>query len=286
MILVLLPQRFMESKKSLFVLVPPILSIKNSMASTEPSGLRTLRRIHILFSRSRSTSSSSLRVPEAAISIAGKIRLSARRRSRWTSMFPVPLNSSKITSSMRLPVSTMAVAMIVRLPPSSMFRAAPKNRLGRCSALESKPPERTLPLGERLKHHGLAGPGSRHDQPALALADRGDEFHDAGAVLVRIVLQIDPLLRIERGQVVEQDLVAGDFGVLVIDLLDLEQGEVPFALLGRADLAGHDIAGSQVEASDLGWGDVDVVRSGEVVGVGSPKKSEAVRERTTSTSPH
>src|SRR5206468_11350823 len=67
MILVLLPQRFMESKKSLFVLVPPILSIKNSMASTDPSGLRTLRRIHILFSRSRSTSSSSLRVPEAAI---------------------------------------------------------------------------------------------------------------------------------------------------------------------------------------------------------------------------
>src|SRR5216117_28410 len=109
MMLALLPQRFMESKKSLFVLVPPILSIKNSMASMDPSGLRTLRRIHILFSRSRSTSSSSLRVPEAAISIAGKIRLSARRLSRWTSMFPVPLNSSKITSSMRLPVSTMAV---------------------------------------------------------------------------------------------------------------------------------------------------------------------------------
>ena len=39
-----------------------------------------------------------------------------------------------------------AVAMMVRLPPSSMLRAAPKNRLGRCSALESTPPESTLPL--------------------------------------------------------------------------------------------------------------------------------------------
>ena len=38
-------------------------------------------------------------------------------------MFPVPLNSSKITSSMREPVSTSAVAMIVSEPPSSMFRA-------------------------------------------------------------------------------------------------------------------------------------------------------------------
>src|SRR2546425_8468299 len=81
----ILPQRFMESRNSLFVLVLPILSIKNSMASTLPSGLRTLRRIHILFSRSRSTSSSSLRVPEAAISIAGKIRLSARRSEEHTS---------------------------------------------------------------------------------------------------------------------------------------------------------------------------------------------------------
>ncbi len=45
-------------------------------------------------------------------------------------MFPVPLNSSKITSSIRLPVSTSAVATIVREPPFSMLRAAPKKRFG------------------------------------------------------------------------------------------------------------------------------------------------------------
>jgi hypothetical protein len=46
---------------------------------------------------------------------------------------------------MRDPVSTSAVATIVREPPSSMFRAAPKNRFGRWSALLSTPPESTLP---------------------------------------------------------------------------------------------------------------------------------------------
>ena len=77
--------------------------------------------------------------------MVGKMRLSISRRSRWTSMLPVPLNSSKITSSIRLPVSTMAVAMMVSDPPSSMLRAVAKNRRGRCSAFASSPPESTLP---------------------------------------------------------------------------------------------------------------------------------------------
>src|SRR5215211_4628510 len=73
------------------------------------------------------------------------MRRSARRRSRRSSMLPVPLNSSKITSSMREPVSTSAVARMVSDPPSSMLRAAPKNRFGLCSAAASTPPERILP---------------------------------------------------------------------------------------------------------------------------------------------
>ena len=75
----------------------------------------------------------------------GKIRRSTRDRSKCTSMFPVPLNSSKITSSIRLPVSTKAVAMMVKEPPSSIFRAAPKKRLGLCRAFASTPPERIFP---------------------------------------------------------------------------------------------------------------------------------------------
>jgi hypothetical protein len=98
-------------------------------------------------SSSLGSSNSSLRVPLLLMSMAGNTRLSTSFRSRWISMLPVPLNSSKMTSSMRLPVSIRAVAMIVNEPPSSMLRAAPKNRFGRCNALESTPPESTLPEG-------------------------------------------------------------------------------------------------------------------------------------------
>ena len=104
------------------------------------------RRTHIFDSVVLSTSSSSLRVPDLPMSIAGKTRLSAILRSRTISALPVPLNSSKMTSSIRLPVSINAVEMIVSDPPSSMLRAAPKNRFGRWRALASTPPVRTLPL--------------------------------------------------------------------------------------------------------------------------------------------
>ncbi|MNT52554.1 hypothetical protein D3C72_1895860 [compost metagenome] len=58
---------------------------------------------------------------------------------------PVPLNSSNITSSILLPVSISDVARIVKLPPFSIFLAAPKNFLGLCKALGSKPPDNVFP---------------------------------------------------------------------------------------------------------------------------------------------
>ena len=60
-------------------------------------------------------------------------------------MFPVPLNSSKITSSILEPVSTKAVAKIESEPPFSIFLAEPKKRFGLCNALASTPPESTFP---------------------------------------------------------------------------------------------------------------------------------------------
>jgi hypothetical protein len=35
-------------------------------------------------------------------------------------------------------------------------------------------------MGDVLEEHGLAGARRRHDQRALALADRGDDVDDAG----------------------------------------------------------------------------------------------------------
>src|SRR4029077_8690860 len=82
----------------------------------------------------------------------------------------------------------------------------------------------------------------------------------------------------ERCKVVEENLVAGLFRLLVVDPLDLQQRKVPFPFLGRADLPGYDVTGAQVEAADLARGDVDVVRAGEIVVIRRPQKAETVRE--------
>src|ERR1700688_4141025 len=123
-------QVFMESKNSELFLVFRSLSSRKSIASMVPIGLRIRRSTYIFFRSCGSVISSSLRVPEREMSIAGKVRLSETLRSRISSELPVPLNSSKITSSIRLPVSTRAVARIVSDPPSSMLRALPKNFFG------------------------------------------------------------------------------------------------------------------------------------------------------------
>ena len=103
------------------------------------------------------------------MSIEGNTRRSVSLRSRWISELPVPLNSSKMTSSIREPVSTSAVAIIVSDPPSSMLRAAPKKRFGRCSALLSTPPERTLPVcrNNRVVGSRQSGDGVEQDHDVL-----------------------------------------------------------------------------------------------------------------------
>ena len=74
------------------------------------------------------------------MSIAGKIRASARDRSRTTSLLPVPLNSSKISWSIREPVLIRQVAMIVTEPPFSIVRARPNSRRGISIIPASSPP--------------------------------------------------------------------------------------------------------------------------------------------------
>src|SRR6516164_5340642 len=118
------------SRNSALLLVPFIRSMSTSSACCGSSACSTRRSCQTIFSSSGPSSSSSLRVPEASTSMAGKIRFSASSRRSRSSMLPVPLNSSKITSSAREPVSISAVARIVTEPPCSMLRAAPKNRLG------------------------------------------------------------------------------------------------------------------------------------------------------------
>src|SRR5207249_8698323 len=75
----------------------------------------------------------------------------------------------------------------------------------------------------------------------------------------------DVLVRVERGEVVEEDPLAGLLRVLEVDRLHLDQREVLFVLLRMPHLARDRVSGQQAEAVDLGGGDVDVVRPGKVV---------------------
>src|SRR3546814_8430340 len=57
---------------------------------------------------------------------------------------------------------------------------------------------------------------------------------------------------------------------------DLEESEVALAVLGRADLPLHRVAGAQAEAAYLAGAHIDVVRSGEKVRFRRAQEPEAV----------
>ena len=133
-------------------------------------------------------------------------------------------------------------------------------------------------VGDVLQQHGFTGTGRRNDQPALAETDGGHQVHDAGGIIVRLIFEIDFAFGIKRGEVVEQDFLAGHFRVFIVDGLDLEQGEVALRFLGLPYLSGNRIARSQVEPADLRRRHIDIVRPGQVVVARRSQKPESVRQ--------
>ena len=89
-------------------------------------------------------------------------------------------------------------------------------------------------------------------------------------------LEDEALLRIERREVLEEQLVARLLGRFEVDRFDLDQREVALPFLGRPDLPRDGVAGLQVELADLRRGDVDVVGARQVVVVGRAEEPEAV----------
>ncbi len=135
-------------------------------------------------------------------------------------------------------------------------------------------------LCDVLHQHGLAGLGRRDDQAALALAERRDDVDDAcGDVLGGAVaaLHHEALVGEQRRQVFEVDLLLADFRRLVVDRIDLKQGEITLIVLGRADAAGDGVAGAQGKAADLAGRDVNVVRTGQVGTVRPAQEAVPVR---------
>ena len=116
-----------------------------------------------------------------------------------------------------------------------------------------------------LQDDGLPGPGRRDDETALPLADRSQEVHEARRQIVRVVLDVDDFVRVERGEVVEERFLLGLLGMLAVDHLHLEEGEVPLGFLRRANLPGNGVAGPQIEFLDLRRRNVDVIGARQVV---------------------
>src|SRR5204863_466504 len=131
---------------------------------------------------------------------------------------------------------------------------------------------------ELFEDHVIHPAAGVDDRAALPLADRTEQIHDEGREVLGIVLESEPLHRVERREVVEKDLLARLVRRLEVDRLDLEEREVPLRVLRRTDLAGDGVAGAQVEASYLGGGNVDIVRPRQVVVVGGAEEPEAIRQ--------
>jgi hypothetical protein len=106
-------------------------------------------------------------------------------------------------------------------------------------------------VGDTLQQHRLAGPRRRDDQAALTLAERRQQVHHPARQVGVLGLERELFLRIERRQVLEEDLLLRLLWRLEVDRFDLDQGKVPLAVLRRTDDARDRVAGVQVELADL-----------------------------------
>ncbi len=93
--------------------------------------------------------------------------------------------------------------------------------------------------------------GGETMRPRCPLPSGSQEIHDAHRVVSGIRLELEFLLRIEGSQVVKEHLVPNRFRVFTVDGFDLEEGEISLRILGRPDIAGYGVSGSEAEAPDL-----------------------------------
>ncbi len=134
-------------------------------------------------------------------------------------------------------------------------------------------------LGHVLQQHRLTGARRGDDQRALALALRRDQVDHAGRlVLDRRVLgiEVQPLIGIERREVVEVGAVTHCIGIVVVDLDQLGDREIALAVARGADLAFDRIAGAQAPFADLVRRNIDIVRPGKIVCLRAAQEAEAI----------
>src|ERR1035438_614055 len=133
-------------------------------------------------------------------------------------------------------------------------------------------------IGDGLQHHRFSGSRWSDDQAALAFAYRAEKVQDATGHVFLGRFHLEATLRVERGQVVEENFVAGDFGIFEVYGFDFDQREITLAVFRRANLPRDGVTGTQVKLADLRRGDIDVVRAGEIVVFGGAQETETIGE--------
>ena len=134
-------------------------------------------------------------------------------------------------------------------------------------------------VGHLLHENRLATFGRRDDERALAFAKRRDEIADAGGDFAILPFEVDSLVRILCGQVVEGAAQFRLLGVTTVNALHLEECEIPFPFFGRTDFPHHRVTGAEIESLHLRRRHVDVVGPVQVIEVLGAQKAVAFRER-------
>ncbi|EAP77972.1 hypothetical protein ISM_06745 [Roseovarius nubinhibens ISM] len=130
-----------------------------------------------------------------------------------------------------------------------------------------------------LQQNRLTGSRRCHDERPLPLTDRRDQVDDPGrAVLDRRVFDFhrQPLIGIERRQVVKGDLVTRLLGIFKVDLRHGGQRKIALILFRLLDLAFDRIAGAQRILADGFRRHINIIRPREIVCLGRAQEPEPV----------
>ena len=105
-------------------------------------------------------------------------------------------------------------------------------------------------VADLLHQHGLAGARRRHDQPALAPADRAQQVHDPQAHVTVIRLQDEHRLRVDDREILERGALLGLVGLQSIDGFHGGQRQPLGTAVGHPRLAGDLAPFQQVVGAD------------------------------------
>src|SRR5262245_54027347 len=127
-----------------------------------------------------------------------------------------------------------------------------------------------------LQHHRLARPRGGDDQATLAFADRCQQIDDARRIIFGLIFETEAFIGVERGEIIEKDFFPSSFWLVIVDRFNLDERAGTFPFLGGADVASDNIPCSQVESTNLARRNVNIVRSGKIVVIGSPEKTKTI----------